>query len=96
VAEHVIEIVRHQPHAALSGLVAGIVGSHERTDGVVRRRQPAGTLIPLVLSFGEPLTIEALSDGEGAGRAYRSFVAGITPGCASTMFDGSQAGDRGA
>jgi len=90
VAEHLIEIVRHQPHSALAGLVAGIVGSHERADGLVRRRQPAGTLIPLVLSFGEPLRIEELSDGQGAGRAYRSFVAGTMPGYASTMFVGGQ------
>jgi AraC-like DNA-binding protein len=92
VAEHVIEIVRHQPHSALTGLVAGLVGSHERADGVVRRRQQAGTLSPLVLSFGEPLRIEALSDGEGAGRAYRSFVAGMMQGYASTMFEESQDG----
>jgi AraC-like DNA-binding protein len=90
VADHVIEIVRHQPHAALAGLVAGLVGTHERTDGAVRRRQPAGTLIPLVLSFGKPLQIEALSGGEGAGRAYRSFVAGMMPGYASTMFEDTQ------
>jgi AraC-like DNA-binding protein len=92
VSAHVIEIVRHRPHAALAGLVAGLVGSHERADGVVRRRQPAGTLVPLVLSFGEPLQLEALSEGEGAGRGYRSFVAGITPGYASTMFEDTQDG----
>ena len=91
-ADQLIEIVRHQPHSALTGLVAGIVGSHERADGVVRRRQPAGTLIPLVLSFGEPLQIEALSDGEGACRSYTSFVAGMMPGHASTMFQGTQDG----
>ncbi len=87
-----IEIVRHQPNPALRGLVAGIVGSHERADGVIRRRQPAGTLIPLVLSFGEPLHVEALSEGEGAGGTYGSFVAGAMPGHASTMFEGSQDG----
>ena len=62
----------------------------ERATGVVRRRQPAGTLLPFVVSFGEPLEIDSLSDGSGAGRSYRSFVAGPSTGHASTRFDRGQ------
>ena len=62
----------------------------ERATGVVRRRQPAGTLLPLVVSFGDPLAIDSLSDGSGAGRSYRSFVAGLSTGHASTRFDRGQ------
>lgn len=88
--EHVIELVRHRPHPALEGLVAGIVGLHESAPGLVRRRQPAGSLIPLVLSFGNPIKIAALSAGEGGGRTYGSFVAGLMPGPASTSFEYAQ------
>jgi AraC-like DNA-binding protein len=89
-AEHTIEVVRHRAHRALRGLVAGVVGLRETAPGVVTRRQPAGSLLPLVLSFGNPLEITTLSAGEGAGRAYGSFVAGLMPGYASTSFERSQ------
>lgn len=82
------ELVRHRPHPSLAGLVAGIVGSHEQADGTLERRQPAGSLLPLVLSFGDPLEVVSLSDGEGAGR-YSSFVVGFMPGHATTRFVGT-------
>jgi AraC-like DNA-binding protein len=87
---HRIEVVAHRTAPALAGLVAGVVGMSERAPGVVRRRQPAGSLLPLVLSFGERLEIDALSDGTGAGRSYGSFVSGFSTGHASTHFDGGQ------
>lgn len=90
VAEHPIELVRYPCHPALVGLVAGIVGIRERAPGLVHRRQPAGSLIPLVISFGNSLVVDALSDGDGAGRSYGSFVAGVMPGYASTTFDRGQ------
>lgn len=89
-AEHTIELVRHRPHPALQGLVAGVVGIRERSAGLVARRQAAGSLIPLVFSFGNPLEVSTLSAGEGAGRTYGSFVAGLMPGYASTCFERSQ------
>ncbi len=45
------ELVRRRPHPSLAGLVAGIVGSYERADDPIERRQPAGSLLPLVVSF---------------------------------------------
>lgn len=89
-AGHVVEIVRRRPHPALAGLVVGLAGLHEHSAAPVRRRQPAGSLIPLVLSFGDPLDVVSLSAGEGGGRSYGSFVAGLMPGHASTSFDRSQ------
>jgi AraC-like DNA-binding protein len=89
-AEHTIELVRRRPHVRLRGLVAGVAGIRERTSGLVTRRQPAGSLLPLVLSFGNPLEVAALSAGEGAGRTYGSFLAGLMPGYASTSFEHSQ------
>ena len=87
---HRIELVRHHAGPALDGLVAGMVGLSERAPGVVRRRQPAGSLLPLVVSFGNPLEIDSLSDAAGAGRSYRSFVAGFSTGHASTRFERNQ------
>ncbi|MCC2593792.1 hypothetical protein LKO27_10285 [Tessaracoccus sp. OS52] len=83
------ELVRHRPHPCLAGLVAGFVGSHERADDPVERRQPAGSLLPLVVSFGDPLDVISLSEGEGTGR-YSSFIAGFMPGHATTRFVGTQ------
>ena len=77
-----IEIVRHRTHAALRGLVAGVVGMSELASAPVRRRQSAGSLIPLVLSFGSPLEIEGI--------AYGSFVAGLSTSSTTTRFENGQ------
>jgi len=87
---HHLELVRHRVPPVLAGLVAGVVGMSERAPGVVRRRQPAGSLLPLVVSFGRPLVVESLSEGTGARRSYASFVAGFTAGHADTRHDGGQ------
>jgi AraC-like DNA-binding protein len=89
-AMHQIELVGRRVSPALEGLVAGVVGLSERACGVVRRRQPAGTLLPLVLSFGNPLTVDSLADATGAGRAYGSFMAGLSTGPADTWFVSGQ------
>ena len=83
------ELVRHRPHPLLAGLVAGIVGSSERADGAIERRQPAGSLLPLVVSFGDPLEVLSLSDGTGTGR-HCSFIVGFMPGHATTRLVGTQ------
>ena len=88
-AGHWIEVVRHRPPPGLGGLVAGVVGISERAAGPVVRRQPAGSLIPLVLSWGPPLDVLSRSAGPGAGR-YRSFVAGFTDGHSTTRYVGGQ------
>ena len=85
-----ITLVRRRPAPPLAGMVAGLVGLSERSLEPVTRRQPAGTLIPLVISFGSQLTIDQLSDGEGANRSYGSFVAGLSPGHATTSHPGDQ------
>ncbi len=83
------ELVRHRP-AGLDGLVAGIVGLREHCGGVAERRQPAGSLTMVRLSLGDRLTITALSDGDGGGHTYASFVAGFMPGFAATNYTGHQ------
>ncbi len=82
-------VFRHRPHPHLRGLVAGIVGFQERASGPRERRQPAGALLPLVLSFGDPLEVTALSEGEGTG-TYSSFVAGFMTGHTATRYVGTQ------
>ncbi|MGA4506496.1 helix-turn-helix domain-containing protein [Propionibacteriaceae bacterium G1746] len=88
--EHQITLVRRGPAPPLRGLVAGLVGISERAPGLVQRRQPAGSLVPLVISVSAPLHVDHLSDATGAGRGYGSFVAGFSPGHASTSFIGRQ------
>lgn len=83
-------LVRRRPHPGLRGLVAGLVGMQETARQPVHRRQPAGTLLPMVLSFGDPLEITEISDGEGGGRSYGSFLAGLQAGYAETRFVGTQ------
>lgn len=82
-------LVRHPVRPELRGAVAGIVGHDERATAPVVRRQVAGSLIPVVLSFGPPLDVIDLSAGEGVGR-HTSFVAGIMPGHATTSFESEQ------
>jgi hypothetical protein len=89
VATHTIDLIRGASHPALAGLVAGVVGISESAPGEVVRRQPAGGLLPLVLSWGGPLDIVSLSAGQGAG-TYRSFVAGFMPGHVTTRFEERQ------
>ena len=89
VATHTIDLIRGASHPALAGLVAGVVGISESAPGEVVRRQPAGGLLPLVLSWGGPLDIVSLSAGQGAG-IYRSFVAGFMPGHMTTRFEKGQ------
>lgn len=87
---HRVSLVRAASPRELGGWAAGVVGMSERATEPVHRRQPAGSLLPLVLSFGEPLEVTDLSEGCGAGRAYGSFVAGFSTGHASTRFSGGQ------
>lgn len=66
-----------------------MVGYREHSPEPVVRRQPAGSLIPVVLSFGPRLEVVHLSHGAGVG-AKDSFVAGPMPGHATTSFETSQ------
>ena len=59
------EIVRLPTHPGLRGLVAGVVGFREQSAVPLERRQPAGTLLPLVLSFGDPFEIVEVAAGGG-------------------------------
>lgn len=77
------EIVRLPTHPGLQGLVAGVVGFRERSAAPLERRQPAGTLLPLVLSFGDPFEVVDVAAGEGVG-TYGSFLSGFMPGPVST------------
>lgn len=83
--QHDVTVVRHRPVRDLTAVTAGIVGLRERAPGVVERLQPAGTLLPLVISFGNGLEVTAVSEGVGAGR-FGSFVAGFSSGYARTRF----------
>lgn len=71
------------------GPVARFCGYRERSVGTVARTMPAGSLVPLIISFGESLELDYPDD-----RAERleSFVAGLHPGPATTRYTGGQFG----
>lgn len=83
-----VQLARHAVHPALRGLVVGMVGLAEEAGSGVRRRQPAGSVLPLVLSFGSPIEVDAPSEGTGAG-IYGSFLAGPMSGFVDTAIAGS-------
>jgi AraC-like DNA-binding protein len=86
------EFVRNPASRPLAGLVAGRCGYREQAHGVLRRRMPASSVVPIVLSFGDRLDVLDVAGDEGAGRSYGSFVAGLHPGPAVTQFAGTQYG----
>lgn len=86
------EFARSAPDPRLRGLVASHCGFREWARWPVQRRQPASTLIPVIMSFGSRLDVIECVSGKGAGRSYGSFVAGFQPGYAITRFTGTQFG----
>lgn len=77
------EVVRHPVPGPLRRAVAGVVGIVEDAATPRRRTQPAGTLLPLVVSYDAPLRVE--------GRDRQSFVAGFMPRPVATEFTGRHA-----
>ena len=84
------EFARRAPDRLLTGLVAGRCGYQEQCDGPLRRHLAAGSLVPLILSFGDRLDLLDKPGAEGAGRSYGSLVAGLHPGPAITEVSGTQ------
>src|SRR5262245_25996296 len=86
-------MARRPPHPALAAHVDGYCGYTEQTDGPFRRREVANGGITLILNFGEPLDIVAMSNTsrESHGR-FGSFAVGLHEGWAITEHGGSQAG----
>ena len=84
------EFARRAPDRLLAGLVAGRCGYQEQCDGPLRRHLAAGSLVPLILSFGDRLDLLDKPGAEGAGRSYGSLVAGLHPGPAITQVSGTQ------
>lgn len=82
------EFSQRDPDPRLASLVSGFCGYRERSQVILRRREPATSRIPVILSFGDPIDILDLPD---AG-AFQSFVAGFHPGPATTQHDGAQFG----
>lgn len=86
-----IEFARRPVDPRLRGLVAGRCGNEEHTSAAVVRRLPASSVVPVVISFGDPVEVTETVAGSGAGRSYGSFVAGLRAGHTLTRFSGEQA-----
>jgi AraC-like DNA-binding protein len=76
-------------HPALAGQVLGYCGYVEDEPAPVRRREPAGTRVPIILSFGDPLTV---TEGDADATDVTSFVAGFSDTWAVTEHSGRQHG----
>lgn len=85
-----IEFARRPVDPRLRGLVAGRCGTREHGSVTIERRLPASSLVPVVISFGDPVEVVETVAGSGAGRSYGSFVAGLRAGHTLTRFRGEQ------
>jgi AraC-like DNA-binding protein len=81
--------VLRDAHGALAGQVLGYCGYVGDEPAPVRRREPAGTRVPVILSFGDPLTVR---EGQGPPTRVTSFVAGFSDTWAVTEHSGRQHG----
>ncbi|MBM7788188.1 AraC family transcriptional regulator [Tenggerimyces flavus] len=72
-----------------TGPIARFCGYRERSVDVVQRTMPAGSLMPLIISFGDSLELDYPNDTV---ERLESFVAGPHPGPATTRYTGGQFG----
>jgi AraC-like DNA-binding protein len=86
------ELATAAAHPALAGRVTRYAGYHERSPGVVRRREPATAGVVLVVSFGPTLRHIDPSDPTDPGRELAGFVAGPADGWSVTEYVGAQHG----
>jgi AraC-like DNA-binding protein len=81
------------PHPGLAGVVAGpYCGYVERADRPFRRREAATGLVPVILSFGDPIEVVEMSSSPASSQRLTSFVAGLDDGYAVTEYRGRQHG----
>ena len=74
-----IELVQRMPGGMLQGIVSGLVGYRETTQGHYRMMQPASLAIPLIISFGEAFAIGLGKNPRDEDR-FGSFAAGLYAG----------------
>lgn len=87
------ELATRPAHPALRGHVAGYCGYRERTPRPLRRREVPSALVPLVISFGDPMRVSGPGDGSSSpGRGVTSFVAGLHDRPVVTEHAGAQHG----
>lgn len=72
-------LVRHAVPPALAGLVARISGYRETVRRPIRMTETASLIVPVIISFGEPLEI-ALNREPDHDDRLGSFTAGLTGG----------------
>lgn len=81
------EMVRHRPSPPLDTFVRDICGYREISECLIRQREAANLVVPLIISFGAPFRI-ALGREPGAGDRQPSFAAGLYAGPVHIESDG--------
>lgn len=74
------ELVTRPIPSALAGLVARSTGYLEETPGRRRFREPVSAILPVILSFGDAIRMEAAPDPRLRGEEFVSFAAGLHDG----------------
>lgn len=72
------DIASAPPHPALRTAVVGdYIGWTEQSDVVLRRREVASTIVPLIINFGAPYRLYSGAENGGDAVVRSSFVAGL-------------------
>lgn len=81
------ELTRRAPSQRTAGLISGMTGYRETARGRFFQREPAGMVVPLIISFGTPFLIALDREPDAADR-QPSFAAGLHAGPVFIESDG--------
>ena len=71
------ELARRRPDPGLGPQVIAYTGYVETQGPVVRRREVASTVVPVIVNFGPDFRLLDRDDADARGRCHGSFVAGL-------------------
>jgi len=71
------ELARRRPDPGLGTQVIAYTGYVETQGPVIRRREVASTVVPVILNFGPEFRLLDRDDANARGRCHGSFVAGL-------------------
>lgn len=84
------EMVTRDVPDAFSPLIARTTGYHEKTSESRRFRETATAIVPVILSFGDAISLVEAPDATLVGGSFASFTAGVHTGPVVLESHGSQ------